>query len=150
MAAYTSVVCWPLHSSAAPPSLWGAWQGLGWGDWVWTRASADCEGPPAQWSCFPLFPLVVGPSCHLHVKSQKWGTVRRENGQCVLLCPPTTTTATTTPHFLHTFVAEVVLASSSIAGRTGRAGGPVLVRWVAPPVSPVQVIPQIKLIQEKR
>lgn len=36
----------------------------------------------------------------------------------------------------HTFVAEVVLAASSITGGTSRAGGPVLVRRVTPPVSP--------------
>lgn len=77
-------MCWPLHSFAAPPSLWGAWQGLGWENWTWTRASVDREGPRAQWSCFPLFPLAVGQSCQLQVKSQKQDTVREK----WFLCSP--------------------------------------------------------------
>lgn len=139
MAAYTSAVCWPLHSSAGPLSLWGAWWGLGWGDCeaqAWsplTGASAEYEGPLVQWSCFLPFPLVEGWSCHLQVKSQNWDIVSKiflRFSYSVFLFFFSTCT----------FVAEVVLAASSIAGRTGRARGPVFVRWMAPPVSPVRVI----------
>lgn len=41
---------------------------------------------------------------------------------------------------MHTFVAEVVLASSSVAGGAGRAWGPMFVRSMPPPVSPVQMV----------
>lgn len=40
--------------------------------------------------------------------------------------------------FIYTFVAEVVLAATSVAGGTGRARGAVFVRRMPPPVSPVQ------------
>lgn len=145
MAAYTSAVCWPLHSSAGPLSLWGALWGQGWGDWVawrpWTRASVEYEGPLAQWSCFLPFPLAGGWSCHLLVKSQKWviGSTffLRFSNSAFLFFSSTCT-----------FVAEVVLAASSIARRTGRAWGPVFVRGMAPPVSPVKVILQVWLTQQ--
>lgn len=139
MAAYTSAVCWPLHSSDGP--LWGAWWGPGQGDWEaqawgpWAGASAECGGPPAQWSCFLPFPLVEGRSCHLRVKSQKQGTVS-------IFFPQVFITLWSSVFSTHTFVAEIVLAASSVAGRTGRAWGSMFVRRVAPPVSPVQVIRQ--------
>lgn len=43
-----------------------------------------------------------------------------------------------------TFVADVVLAASSIAGRTGGARGAVFVRRVAPPVSPERTSREIE------
>lgn len=49
-----------------------------------------------------------------------------------------------------TFVAEVVFASSSIAGGTRRARGPMFVRCMAPPVSPVHMKHQTKTTEHRQ